>query len=158
MRKLTIFLQVALVFIGIITVAFMLWEPNIEGRNVNSTLFEVYFKDPFLAFTYIASTPFFFGLFQVFKVLKNVRRDNIFSEVNVKAMQTIKRCATFIICFALIGEIVIFSNTSDDRAGGVAIGLFIILGSIMTAVVSAMFEKILRDAIIKNATRNLTNN
>ena len=43
----TIFLQVVIVLIGIVVLALMLWEPQIEGRNVHTTQFEIYFNDPF---------------------------------------------------------------------------------------------------------------
>jgi hypothetical protein len=49
----TIFLQVVLVLIGMAALAFLLWEPHLEGRNVHATLFEIYFKDPFLAYAYV---------------------------------------------------------------------------------------------------------
>jgi len=44
MKKIsTIFFQAVIVLIGIGTLAFMLWEPHIEGRNAQATLFEIYF-------------------------------------------------------------------------------------------------------------------
>ncbi len=49
----TIFLQVVIMLIGIGALALLLWEPHIEGRNANSSLFEIYFNDPFLAFIFI---------------------------------------------------------------------------------------------------------
>ena len=60
-RSSTIFLQIVIVLIGIGAVALLLWEPQIEGRNAHATLFEIYFKDPFLAYAYIGSIPFFVG-------------------------------------------------------------------------------------------------
>ena len=60
-RSSTIFLQVVIVLIGIGALALMLWEPHIEGRNAHATLFEIYFKDPFLAYAYIASIAVFRG-------------------------------------------------------------------------------------------------
>ncbi|MDP3794880.1 MAG: DUF2975 domain-containing protein, partial [Candidatus Sungbacteria bacterium] len=68
-RSSTIFLQIVIVLIGIGVLALMLWEPHLEGRNVNATFFEIYFKDPFLAYVYLGSIPFFVGLYQAFKVL-----------------------------------------------------------------------------------------
>jgi hypothetical protein len=52
------FLQVVIVLIGIGVLAFMLWEPHVEGRNAHATVFEIYFHDPFLAYAYIGSIPF----------------------------------------------------------------------------------------------------
>jgi hypothetical protein len=68
-RSSTTFLQLVIVLIGIGALALMLWEPHIEGRNAHATTFQIYFNDPFLAYTYIASIPFFVALYQAFKVL-----------------------------------------------------------------------------------------
>jgi hypothetical protein len=57
-RSSALFLQAAIVLIGIGALAFLLWEPHIEGRNAHATTFEIYFKDPFLAYVYVGSIPF----------------------------------------------------------------------------------------------------
>ncbi len=106
-RSSTIFLQVVIVLIGIGAVALMLWEPHIEGRNAHATLFEIYFKDPFLAYAYIASIPFFVALYQAFKMLGYAGQNKIFSPAAVKALRTIKYCAIAIIGFVAVGEIFI---------------------------------------------------
>src|SRR3989338_2104972 len=89
----TIFLQVVIIALGIGVLAFMLWEPHLEGRNVNATFFEIYFNDPFLAYAYIGSIPFFVALYQAIKVLGYVRQNKTFSQVVVNALRTIKYCA-----------------------------------------------------------------
>src|SRR6266853_6468252 len=96
-RSSTIFLQVVIVLIGIGALVLMLWEPHIEGRNVHATPFEIYFKDPFLAYAYVASIPFFVALFQAFKVLGFAGQNRVFSQAAVNALRTIKRCAIAII-------------------------------------------------------------
>ena len=68
-RSSTAFLQTIIVLIGVGALALMLWEPHLEGRNAHATPFEIYFKDPFLAYLYVASIPFFAALYQAFKVL-----------------------------------------------------------------------------------------
>ncbi|HEX5084561.1 MAG TPA: hypothetical protein VFY40_21170 [Blastocatellia bacterium] len=68
-RSPTIFLQIVIVFIGIGALALMLWAPRLEGRNAHATPFEIYFKDPFLAYAYAASIAFFVALYQAFKLL-----------------------------------------------------------------------------------------
>src|SRR5688500_8144179 len=100
-RSSTIFLQVVVVLIGIGALALLLWFPNIEGRNKHSTLFEVYFKDPFLALVYAGSIPFFIALYQAFKVLRYVGQNKVFSPEVVKALRTIKYCALAIIGFVV---------------------------------------------------------
>ena len=111
-RSSTIFLQVVIVLIGIGALALLLWEPHIEGRNAHATLFEIYFKDPFLAYAYIASIPFFVALYQAFKVLGYAGQNKIFSQAAVKALRTIKYCAIAIIGFVAVGEIFIMLGDS----------------------------------------------
>jgi hypothetical protein len=143
----TVLLQVVIVLIGIGAIAFMLWEPNIEGRNAHATLFEVYFKDPFLAYAYIASIPFFVALYQAFKVLGYAGQNNVFSPAAVKALRTIKLCTMAIIGFVAVGEIFIVLGDSDDRAGGVFMGILITFGSVVLATAAAMLERVLQKAV-----------
>jgi Protein of unknown function (DUF2975) len=143
----TIFLQAVIVLIGIGALALMLWEPHIEGRNAHATLFEIYFKDPFLAYAYLASIPFFMALYQAFKVLGYIGQNKAFSQATVKALRTIKFCALGIIGFVAIGELFILMSNSDDRAGGVFIGILITFGSVVIATVAAMFERILQNSV-----------
>src|SRR5919205_4430778 len=93
------FLQAVIVLIGIGALALMLWEPHLEGRNAHATLFEIYFKDPFLAYAYVASIPFFVALYQAFKVLGYAGQNKVFSQEAVKALQIIKYCALSMIGF-----------------------------------------------------------
>lgn len=144
------FLRIVILLIGIGALALLLWEPHIEGRNAHATLFEIYFEDPFLAYAYIASIPFFMALYQAFKLLGYAGQNKVFSQASVKALRTIKFCALAIIGFVVAGEnIFILFNNSDDRAGGVFMGILIAFGSIVIAAAAAMFEGILRNAVDK---------
>ena len=80
-RGSTIFLQVVIALLGVGVLALLLWEPQVEGRNVNATQFEIYFKDPFLAYIYLAFVPFFVGLYQAFKILGYADETKYFSSV-----------------------------------------------------------------------------
>ena len=147
MRSSTIFLQIVIVLIGIGALALMLWEPHIEGRNAHATLFQIYFNDPFLAYAYIASIAFFVALYQAFKLLGYARQNKIFSQAGVKALRTIKFCAMAMVGFVALGEIFILFAVSDDRAGGVAVGIMIAFGAIVAAAAATVFERILQDAV-----------
>src|SRR5205809_3892184 len=155
-RSSTIFLQVVIVLIGIGALAIMLWEPHIEGRNAHATPFEIYFKDPFLAYAYIASIPFFVALYQAFKVLGYAGQNKVFSQAAVKALRTIKYCAIAIIGFVAVGEIFIMLGNSDDRAGGVFMGILITFGSIVIATAAAVFEQVLQNAVAIESENDLT--
>jgi cytochrome bd-type quinol oxidase subunit 2 len=155
-RGSTIFLQVIIVLIGVGALTLLLWEPHVEGRNAHATLFQIYFNDPFLAYAYIASISFFVALYQAFKVLGYVGSNKVFSQAAVKALRTIKYCAIAIIGFVAVGEIFILLNKSDDRAGGVFMGILITFGSVVIATAAAMFARILQSAVDIKSENDLT--
>ncbi len=152
----TIFLQVVVVLIGIGALALMLWEPHIEGRNAHATLFEIYFKDPFLAYAYIASIPFFAALYQAFKVLGYVRNNMTFSQTTVKALRTIKHCAIAIVGFVAVGVIFMVFGDKEDRPAGVFMRILIAFPSIVIATAAAVFERILQNAVDIKSENDLT--
>ena len=157
-RSSTIFLQVVIVLIGIGALALMLWEPHIEGRNVHATLFEIYFKDPFLAYAYIASISFFVALYQAFKLLGFIRQNKVFTLNSVRALRTIKYCAISLVGFIVAAEAYLFIAVrgKDDIAGGVAIGLVMIFVSAVIATASAVFERTLQNAVDIKSENDLT--
>ena len=152
----TVFLRAVLVLIGIGALAALLWEPQLEGINAHATLFEIYFKDPFLAYAYVAAIPFFVGLYQAFKVLGYAGRNKEFSLPAVRSVRTIKYCAIAIIGFVAIGEVIIMSGDSDDRAGGVMMGAFIIFASVVVATAMAVLERALQNAVDMKSENDLT--
>lgn len=148
-QKGAVFLQIVTMLIGIGALAFLLWEPHIEGRNVNATLFEIYFKDPFLVYAYTASISFFVILYQSFKLLEYIRRNEVFSQTSIKALQTIKYCSMILIGFLVAAEAYLFivQRSKDDIAGGVFMGLLIIFASSVIAAAADVFEGVLQSAI-----------
>ena len=145
-RSATIFFQIIIVLIGISVLAFMLWEPHLEGRNVHATLFEIYFKDLFLACAYIASIAFFTALYQAFKILGYIRQNQTCSQATFRALRTIKYCAIAIIGFVVVGVAYLFIAVrgKDDIAGGVAMGVFITFGAIIIVIATILFERFLQ--------------
>lgn len=142
-RSSTIFLQIVIVFFGICTLFLMLWEPHLEGRNVHSTLFQIYFNDPFLAYAYFASIFFFIVLYQAFKLMGFIGQNEVFSARSVKALRTIKYCGMSLIGFLLGAEAYFFiiQRSKEDIAGGVAICLFMIFVSVVITTAAAVFER-----------------
>ena len=148
-RGSTFFLQVVIALIGVGVFACLIWEPQIEGRNASATQFEIYFKDPFLAYIYVAFIPFFVGLYQAFKILGYARANEIFSGRSVLGFRIIKYCAivTAILILGAEAYLFIFIRGTDDIAGGVMMGAFIIVVSAVIATAAAVFERILQNAV-----------
>lgn len=161
----TIFLQVVIVALGLSVLVFLLWEPTAEGVNTNATsLYGIYFDDPFLAYIYLSSIPFFVGLYQAIKVLGYVGQNKIFSQEAVNALRTIKYCAlvtagaivaaiTFLIIHArLYPEI----GAQDGPEGTIMLGIVATFLTITTTTAAAVFEKILKKAVDMKSENDLT--
>jgi hypothetical protein len=154
----TIFLQVVITLIGIGSLALLLWEPHVEGRNAHATLFQIYFNDPFLAYAYSGSIAFFVALYHAFKLLGHVGRGEVFSQRSVKALRTIKYCGMTLVGFLAGAEayFVIVRRSQDDIAGGVMMGLVLIFASVVVATAAAVFERILQSAVELKSENDLT--
>jgi len=157
-RSSTIFLQVVIVLIGLGALALMLWEPHLEGRNAHATPFEIYFKDPFLAYAYLASIAFFVALFQAFRLLGYIGRNHVFSVDSVRALRTIKYCAISLVVMVggALAYLFIAVRGKDDIAGGVAMGVFMIFVSTVIATAAAVFERLLQNAVDLKSENDLT--
>lgn len=141
------FLQVLIVALGVGILAALLWEPWVEGVNANATsLYDIYFDDPFLAYIYLSFIAVFVGLYQAFKLMGYICRGEAYLQQSVHALRTIKRCALIFagLIFGAVAYIVINMRGSDDIAGGGAVGLGMIVLSLITAAVAALFERKLR--------------
>jgi hypothetical protein len=158
-RSSTIFLQIVIVLVGVGALALLLWEPQVEGRNKDATLFEIYFHDPFLALVYAGSIPFFMALYQAIRALGYVGRNQVFSPEVVKALRTIKYCALAIIGFVIVEEIwiLLMSGRDNDNPGApIFMGILITFPSIVVAATAAMFERILQNAVDLKSEHDLT--
>ena len=157
-RVSTIFLQVVIVLLGVGLLAALLWEPQLEGRNVNATQFEIYFKDPFLAYIYLAFVPFFIALYQAVRLLRFARRNEMFIPSAVRSLAIIKYCAIAVALFIVGAEayIFVFVRGTDDVAGGVMMGAFIIFVSAVIATAAAVFQRILQSAVDIKSENDLT--
>lgn len=152
------FLQAILVLLGLGVLVFLLWEPHLEGRNAHATAFEVYFKDPFLAYVYLASILFFTGLYQTIKLLGYAGRNRIFSQEAVSALRAIKHCALGMVAFVAVSALFIplGAPADDDRPQGIVMRLVVAFVSITVAAAAAKFQRIVQQALGKSSENDPT--
>lgn len=149
-RTSTTLLKAVVVFIGIAVIAAMIRLPQIEGRAVNLNLAEIY-SDPFIIYGYIASIPFFVGLFQVFKLLGLIEQNKIFSKSAVNAFHYIRNSALTLIAFIIGAAVFIRLNHApdDDPTGFLALCILISVASAVVAAASSIFANLLQKRIKK---------
>lgn len=153
------FLQIVIVLLGLGVITALLWEPQLEGVNAHATIFEIYFKDPFLAYVYIFSIPFFIALFQTYKVLGYAAQNKALSPAAVKSLQTIKYCAILTAGAIVAADVFIgitARNTNDDSAGAIMLGIIATFVSIVIAAAAGMFQRTLQKAVDIKSENDLT--
>jgi len=158
-RGSTYFLQTIIVLIGLMSLFLLLRFPLYEGRNVNATIFEVYFQDPFLAYIYLSSVFVFVAYYQAFKLLAIIRSNTVFSVDGVKALRSIKYCAMALVGLLLGAELwllFIVRLVEKDIAGGVMMGLVMIFITTVIAVAAGLFERMLEKATDFKSENDLT--
>jgi hypothetical protein len=152
-----LFLRAVILLVGLGVLAGLLWMPQVEGRNANADQLTIYFRDPFLAYVYVGSLPFFFGLHQGFKLLGYAGEGQAISPVAVEALRNIKYCALAVAAFIVGGEAyIILLAVSDDKAGGVAMGVFAGFPCLVTATAAAVLERVLQNAVDLKSEHDLT--
>ncbi|AKE23794.1 DUF2975 domain-containing protein [Bacillus subtilis] len=157
-RMSTIFLKIALVLIGIPILALCIFlVPKIA--NYSAELFPniAYIKYLVFIYLYVTAIPFYFALYQAFKLLSYIDKNKAFSGLSVRALKNIKYCAVTISIFYAAGMPVFYLIAEiDDAPGIIVIGLVIIFASMVIAVFAAVLQKLLKEAIDIKSENDLT--
>lgn len=156
MKRETSFLKLVVILIGLPILGLCIYGlPVIANEAVKH--YPGYLLYPVLIGMYISAVPYFFALYQTLKLLGYIDRDKAFSELSVKALRNIKYCAVAIsILYAGILPLVMIIAQKDDAPGLAAIGLVIVIASIVIAVFAAVLQKLLKHAIDIKSENDLT--
>lgn len=143
-----LFLKGSIVLIGTVSLAVLLWFPQLEGRATNLNLFSIYL-DPFILYGYASAVPFFICLYKAFNLLGYIGQKQTFSSKPISALRTIKKCAILLSLLIVLGAVYIrpFHNVDDDPAGFLALSMISTFLALIVAASAAEFEKILKEGI-----------
>jgi Protein of unknown function (DUF2975) len=156
-RMSTVFLQTALIIIGIVALIVMIRFPMTEGRAANLDLFSIY-ADPFILYGYAVSIAFFVALYKAFRLLGYIGHNRIFSSESVGTLKSIKYCAIILgMSIIAAGLYIKFAhNKDDDPAGFLAVCIVTVFVCVVVATAATVFEKILQNAINMKSENDLT--
>ncbi|MBP9716469.1 MAG: DUF2975 domain-containing protein [Candidatus Levybacteria bacterium] len=155
-RSSTLFLRFAICLLGLSAVIGMIWFPQAEGRATNLNLINIY-ADPFIIYTYIASTPFFIGLYQAFKLLNLIDADKAFSQSAVNTLRNMKYASLVLIGFILLAILFIrFFVNGDDPAGPTMLGIIASFAVAVIATAATVFQKLFQNAVNIKSENDLT--
>src|SRR3989338_1395624 len=155
-RSSTLILKVVLCLIAIGTLAGMLWFPQTEGRATNLDLISIY-ADPLIIYTYIASIPFFVGLYQAVKLLNLIDANKAFSQDAVNTLKNMKFASLSLIGFIALALFYIrFAAMGDDPAGPTMLGILASFAVAVIATAAGVFQKLLQNAVDIKSENDLT--
>ncbi|UUZ84840.1 DUF2975 domain-containing protein [Paenibacillus sp. P26] len=157
-RGTTLFLKMAVILIGIPILALCIFLVPRIGNFAGELYPEMaYMKSLVLIDMYAATIPFYFALYQAFKLLGYIDKNRAFSEITVKALKNIKYCAITISTLYLLGmPLYYLMQERVDPPGIIAIGLVIIFSSMVIAVFAAVLQRLLQEAINIKSENDLT--
>ena len=113
----------------------------------------------YLVFThlYVSAIPFYFALYQAFKLLSYIDKNQAFSDLSVKALKTIKYCASTISILYIAGlPLFYLVGDKDDAPGIIVIGLVMVFASMVIAFFAAVLQMLLKEAIDIKSDNDLT--
>lgn len=146
-RGSTLFLKTAVILMGIPVLALCIFGlPWLANNPVNPDYAHILY--PIVIGMYVSVIPFFVALYQAFKLLSYIDKNQAFSELSVKALKNIKFCAMIISgLYVVILPFVYLVAELDDAPGLIIIGMVPIFASMVIAVFAAVLQRLLQEAI-----------
>lgn len=153
----TLFLKLAVIFMGIATLALCIFLVPKFGNFAGELYQDIaYIKYLVFIVMYGAAVPFYFALYQAFNLLRYIDEKTAFSELSVKSLKYIKCCAITISCLYVLGlPLFHFIAKKVDSPIGI-MGLIIIFASLVIAVFAAILQRLLQEAINIKSENALT--
>ncbi|WHY26836.1 DUF2975 domain-containing protein [Bacillus wiedmannii] len=154
----TLFLKTAIILIGIPVFALCIFLiPNIGNYAADLYPDIAYIKYLVLINLYATAIPFYFALYQAFKLVSYIDKGNAFSKLSVRALKKIKQCAVTISVLYVLGMPLFYLIAErDDAPGIIIIGMLLIFASMVIAVFAAVLQRLLKDAIDIKSENDLT--
>jgi hypothetical protein len=151
-RGSTLFLRGVVLLIALVVLALCLFVLPAGLMSDNTGYYR-----PLLAGLYLPAVPFFFALYQAWRLLDFIDKNKAFSKLSVEALQRIKYCALIISGLYAAGMPYIFYvGDRDDAPGAVAIGLVIVGASFVIATFAAVLQKLLESGRKIKSENDLT--
>jgi len=152
----TLFLRMAVFLIGAPVLALSIFGvPWLANNSANPDY--AYILYPIVIGMYVSTIPFYFALYQAFKLLSYIDKNKAFSDLSVMALKKIKYCAiTISSLYVVILPFVYLVADKDDAPGLIIIEMVPIFASMVIAVFAAVLQRLLKEAIDIKSENDLT--
>lgn len=152
-RGSTTFLKVIIFLIGIAMLALCIyWLPEIAIKDAKVHPDTAYFLIPFLVCAYGFCIAFSVALYQAYKLLTYIEKNNAFSELSLQSLKVIKKCAftvIFLILLGIVSLMVLAKITGEDAAGPISLSLMGILVTSTVATFVSVLQKPIKNFLEK---------
>lgn len=153
----TLFLKMAVILMGMPILALCIFLVPKIAFIVADFLEVDYLKYLVFIVFYGAAIPFYFALYQAFKLLTYIDKNKAFSELSVEALKKIKYSAITISSLHVLGLPLFFLVADkDDAPGLIFVGMVVPFASIVIAVFAAVLQRLLQEAIHIKSENDLT--
>ncbi|MFL0377018.1 DUF2975 domain-containing protein [Paenibacillus amylolyticus] len=146
-RGTTIFLKLAVLLIGVPILALCIFGiPWLANNPVNPNYAGALY--PIVIIMNVSVIPFIVALYQAFRLLSYIDKNEAFSLMSVKSLKTIKYCAIVIssLYFVMLPFVYVVAE-KDDAPGLILMGMVPVFASLVIAVFSAVLQRLLQEAI-----------
>lgn len=152
----TLFLKSAVIFMALpVLVLSIVGMVDLVRNPANPDY--AYMLYPIVAGIYISSLPYYFALYQSFRLVSFIDNGKAFSELSVFALRKIKYCGIVIsIIFMVILPFIYLVAESDDAPGLILVGMIPIFTALVIGVFAAVLERLLKEAIDIKSLNDLT--
>nr|WP_216366500.1 DUF2975 domain-containing protein [Geobacillus sp. BMUD] len=151
-------MKVALVLIGLPVLALCLFLVPALAKVAVKLVPALPWIKYFVYLVFEASAlPFYFALYQAFRLLTYIDQNSAFSERSVEALKKIKSCAVVICGLHLLAlPLFYLFAEKDDAPGVIFVGLLVPFASLVIAVFAAVLQKLLQQAVDIKQENELT--
>jgi Protein of unknown function (DUF2975) len=154
----TLFLKIAVILLAFPVLAICIFlVPELGDVSAELLPDVAFIKFLVSAIFYASAIPYFFALFQAFKLLRYIDKNKAFSVWSVKALRKIKYCAITISgLHVLVLPLFYLFAEINDAPGVIFVGLIVPFASMVIAVFAAVLQKLLKEAIDIKSENDLT--
>jgi hypothetical protein len=154
----TLILKVAVIFLNFPVLALCIFVAPEIGQFAEELLPSIVFlKQLVIGYYYLTAIPFYFVLFQTFRLIGFIENNLTFSHYAVRALKKIKT-GSFTLCLLYVIGMPIYYLIAelDDAPGVILVGMVFVFVALVVAIFAAVLEKLLQQAILFKSENDLT--
>ena len=156
-RGSTTFLKVIIFLVGIAVLAVCIYFLPEAARREAVERPGDYSLYPLLVCAFGVCITFSAALYQGFKLLTYIEKNNAFSESSLQSLKVLKKCTFTVIFFILLAIVYLRVHaqfTGDDAAGPISLGLMGILATSIIAAIVDVLQKPIKNILDSQPKNN----